>query len=196
MWMKVWRQVAVAVAAALPATAGAQRQLEQRHTVEVYAAQYALQSGFGIAKKDIGGFGLRYEFERFDPERPGRTLFDRTRGGVFATYTAKQGSPDATTLHVGVQTDASMLPRPFLGAVDPFISFGIGLFHTSQASVIPTTSQAKRISRTDFAFTPAVGTRHGVVNRAGVRLDLRPPFVFGLSTTANFVAEGGLYVSF
>jgi hypothetical protein len=199
MRMDAWRLAAAGAAAlamaGVPVGAGAQ--VRELRTVEAYAARYSLHAQLGSGRQDLDGFGLRLQFDRFDPERPGRTLFDRTRGGVFATYTAKQGTPNISTLHVGVQTDASVLPRPLAGVLDPFISFGIGLLHTSQETLVATTtSQGHRITRTDFAFTPAVGTRLGVVNRVGARVDLRAPFVFGASTTANFVAEGGLYVSF
>ncbi|AHG87972.1 hypothetical protein J421_0435 [Gemmatirosa kalamazoonensis] len=179
-----------------PAGAQAQRRLLERRSLEVFGARYALADKIGTDKSSLDGVGARLQFERYDPDRPARSLWGRTRGGLFAAYTTSQGRPELSTLHVGVQTDASVLPQPLGGAVDPFISFGIGVFHTSRQNLLTQIGNGRRIRRTDFAFTPAVGTRIGMVDRFGARVDLRAPFVFGTSTTANFVAEGGIYFSF
>ena len=185
MRMDVGRIAALsAVLAALaPAGAQAQRRSLERRTVELFGARYALADKIGTDKSSLDGLGARLQFERYDPDRPARSLWGRTRGGLFAAYTTSQGTPELSTLHVGVQTDASVL-------------FGIGLFHTSRQNLLTQIGNGRRIKRTDFAFTPAVGTRIGMVDRFGARVDLRAPFVFGTSMTANFVAEGGIYFSF
>lgn len=183
--------VAVAVA---PRHAAAQDALGFRYTLEAYAASYTLDDAIGTNKQNLGGFGARLTLNPREPDRPRATLADRAVGALFATYTAKQGSPDVSTLHVGAQTDASFLPRPLGGILDPFLSLGLGIFRTSRENLIA--PGGKRITRSDLAFSPAVGTRIHLGRGIGARGDLRAPLVFGTATTANFVAEGGLFVSF
>jgi hypothetical protein len=179
-----------------PMAAAAQRQVEEIRTVEAYAARYALDDRVGTSKQNLDGFGLRLMYERRDPARPAASFLDRARGGAFATYTTKQGSPNLSTLHLGLQTDLSFLQRPLGGVLDPFFSFGIGIFRTSRENLVTTTRAGKRIVESSFSFIPGLGTRIGIVDRLGARVDLRAPLLFGTSSTANFVGEGGLYVSF
>jgi hypothetical protein len=179
-----------------PSAAAAQRRGPERRTLEPFVARYSLDDRVGTSKQNLDAYGLRLQFERVDEGRPTRNLLDRTRGGVFATYSPKQGSPDLSTLFFGVQTDASILPTPLGGALDPFVSFGIGVFRTSRENVVTTNQTGKRIVQTAFSFIPAVGTRVGLIDRVGARVDLRAPFLFGSSTTANFVGEAGVYFSF
>jgi len=187
---------ALGVSTLAPVGAAAQRQIEEIRTVEAYAARYALDDRVGTNKQNLDGFGLRLMYERRDPARPATTFLDRARGGAFATYTTKQGSPNLSTLHLGLQTDLSFLQRPLGGVLDPFFSFGIGIFRSSRENLVTTTRAGKRIVESSFSFIPGLGTRIGLVDRFGARVDLRAPFLFGTSSTANFVGEGGLYVSF
>jgi hypothetical protein len=194
MGRQAWLGAVVILAA--PAGAAAQRRVEEIKTVEAYAARYALDNRVGTSKQNLDGFGLRLMYERRDPTRPAASFLDRTRGGAFATYTAKQGSPNLSTLHIGLQTDLSFLQNPLGGVIDPFFSFGIGIFRSSRENLVTSTRAGKRIVESDFALTPALGTRVGLLDRFGARLDLRMPFLFGTSATANFVGEGGVYFSF
>lgn len=188
----------VGIAALAPGAAAAQERggAVERRAVEVYAARYSLDDRVGTSKQLLDGYGVRVQFERVVPGQQTRSIWDRTRGGAFATYSPKQGSPDLSTLHVGLQTDGSLLQAPLGGALDPFVSFGIGVFRTSRENVVTTTRQGKRIVQTAFSFVLGTGARVGLVDRFGARLDLRAPFLFGSSTTANFVGEGGLYLTF
>jgi hypothetical protein len=186
-----------AAAVALPGRgAAAQRSgaTPFRHTLEAYVAQYSLDRRLGTNKRDLDGFGLRLTFQRPEAERTGRTVADRATGALFATYTPSQGDPKVSTLHAGAQTDVSILPRPVAGLLDPFASFALGVFYTSRANLVGT--GGGRIRRTDLALTPGIGTRLRFLEGIGARGDLRMPLVFGLATTANVVAEAGLYVSF
>ena len=187
---------ALGVLALAPMGAAAQRQVQEIRTIEAYAARYALDDRVGTNKQNLDGFGLRLMYERRDPARPATNFLDRARGGAFATYTTKQGSPNLSTLHLGLQTDLSFLQRPLGGVLDPFFSFGIGIFRSSRENLVTTTRVGKRIVESSFSFIPGLGTRIGIVDRFGARVDLRAPLLFGTSSTANFVGEGGLYVSF
>ena len=166
-----------------------------RYTVEGYLAQYALDDATNSNKQNVGGFGARVTFNRPTPSSGGRSIFDRITSNLFATYTAKQGTPSSTTLHVGGQADGAVLRSPLGGVLDPFVSVGIGIFRTSR-DIVGGPGGSNRITRSDLALTPGVGTRIRFFNGIGARGDLRAPFVFGFRTTANVVAEGGLYVSF
>jgi hypothetical protein len=166
-----------------------------RYTLEGYVAQYSLDDRIGTSKQNIGGGGLRLTFNRPEVPRAGRSIVDRATGNVFATYTPRQGTPSVSTLHYGVESDFPVLQHPAGGVLDPFFAFGLGLFHTSRENLVSTTSRG-RINRTDFAFTPALGTRVALARGTGLRGDVRMPVVFGTSTTANFVGEVGVYVSF
>jgi len=165
-----------------------------RYTVEGYLAQYSLDDRIGTDKQALGAFGARVMFVRPDPDRASRSMVDRAVGGVFATFSPNQGTPAINTLHIGVETDIPFVARPIGGHLDPFFGFGIGAFRTSRPNALA--GGPKRITRTDLAFTPALGTRIPFFSGIGARGDVRMPLVFGMSTTANFVAEGGLYVSF
>jgi hypothetical protein len=196
------RRTAVLVAAlgaAMPTLARAQTSTDgsqpYRFTVEGYLAQYWLDNGVAD-KQSLGGFGGRLMFNRSTPARAIRTLADRATVGVFATYTTGQGDPEVSTLHAGAEVDASLFDAPIAnGFLDPFVSIGAGFYRVS-ADLPATAGSGDRRVRTDFALTPAAGTRVPFFNGIGARGDLRLPIIFGNSTSVNFVAEGGLYVSF
>jgi hypothetical protein len=55
----------------------------------------------------------------------------------------------------------------------------------------------RSVTSSDFAVTPAVGTRIPFFSGIGFRGDLRSPIVFSDGDTrVHFLAEGGIYVSF
>lgn len=165
-----------------------------RYVVEGYLAQYQLADRLATAtKQDFGGFGLRVAFNPPDPDRAARSLVDRAAGSLFATYTTKQGTPDVSTLHVGLQTDFSILPRPLGGHLDPFFGLSLGIFRTSRENIVNANG---RVNHSDLALSPGAGVRIPFFNGVGLRGDVRAPLVFGTSTTASVVYEGGLYLSF
>jgi hypothetical protein len=179
-------------AAAQPAPEGASG---ARFAVEGYLAHYSLDDRVAVGKQSLGAFGLRLTFIHPEPAATSRPMVDRLTGGFFATFSPNQGRPSVNTLHVGVETIMPFLARPAGGHLDPFASFGLGIFRTSSENQLTTTG-AGRINRSDLAFTPALGTRIALFDGIGARADLRAPLLFGPAITANFVAEGGLYVSF
>jgi hypothetical protein len=161
-----------------------------RFTAELYLAQYSFDNPGGGDREGLGGFGGRLMFNRSTASEALRTFFTRASGGVFATYTTKD---DASTLHYGVQGDVALFPAPIArGFLDPFVSVGLGGFRTSVNNPLG----EGNIVNTDLAFTPAAGTRIPLFNGISFRGDLRVPVIFGESTTVNFVAEGGLSLSF
>jgi len=162
-----------------------------RFTAEVYLAQYSLDNaGADGDREGLGGFGGRLMFNRSTASDALRTFFTRASGGVFATYTNQD---DFSTLHYGVQGDVALFPAPVArGFLDPFISLGVGAFRTSSDF----TGGEGSVVNTDFAITPAAGTRIPFFSGISFRGDLRAPIIFGESTTVNFVAEGGLSLSF
>ncbi|MBV9881330.1 MAG: hypothetical protein JO180_12575 [Gemmatirosa sp.] len=166
-----------------------------RYSVEGYLAQYALDDKTNSNSQSIGGFGLRLMAYRGASAAGGRGALDRASTSVFATFTPDQGTPKGNSIHVGAAIDVPFFRAPLGGVLDPFASVGLGVFHTSR-DVPNTTGGSGRLRRSDLALTPGVGTRIPFFNGIGARADLRAPIVFGFQTTANFVAEGGLYVSF
>jgi hypothetical protein len=198
----VWRIVAALAAAAwtaLPA-APAAAQVDGRggpprfrYSLEGYVSQYRLDQQLGTNKSSLGGFGLRLVYNRDTPDRESTTILDRADGSLFATYTTKQGSPDLSTLHVGLQTDFAILPTPLGGRLDPFVGLSIGVFRTSREDIV---TRRGRVNRSDLAVSPGAGLRIPFLDGVGARGDVRVPLVFGTTTTANVVAEAGLYFSF
>jgi hypothetical protein len=196
------RQLAVAAVTATvvahPAAAHAQDTpagvRPSRFTVEGYVAPARLDGGVVAGtRSSVGGYGARVMFNRSTPAAALRTFFDRASVGAFTTFTARQGNLDASTVHYGVQADVSLFPAPrYRGTLDPFVSVGLGALRTSSTVA----GRAGRVVNTDLAFTPAVGTRLGLLPGIGFRGDLRLPLVFGNSTTVNPVVEGGIYLSF
>lgn len=197
-WRRVIAGIGVLAASVAPSVAWAQPKKsgdDFRYSIEGYLAEYSIDDKLGNDRSSHGGFGARVLINRPDPDRAEpHSVVDRAVGGFFATFTPNQGTPSLNTLHVGFETDVPFLLRPAAGHFDPFFGVGIGVFRTSRPNLLA--GGTKRINRSDLAFTPAVGTRIPFFNGIGARGDLRMPIVFGLSTTANFVAEGGLYVSF
>ena len=160
-----------------------------RFTIEGLVAQNYVDGGLvpGNNKNTLGGYGVRVLFNRSTPAATLRSFAERASVGAFAVFTGGQGDLDATTQHLGVQADVSMLPRAaFRGTVDPFFSLGLGGFRAKSGSV----------SNTDLAVSPAIGTRFSLIQGFGFRGDLRAPIVFGDKTTINGVAEGGVFLSF
>jgi hypothetical protein len=161
-----------------------------RFTAEVYLAQYSFDNTAGGERQGLGGFGGRLMFNRSTAAQALRTFFTRASGGVFTTYTNQD---DFSTLHYGVQGDVALFPAPVArGFLDPFISVGLGGFRTSTDNP----NGEGSIVNTDLAITPAAGTRIPLFSGMSFRGDLRVPVIFGASTTVNFVAEGGLSLSF
>ena len=145
----------------------------------------------GTADRTLGGYGVRVMFNRSTPAATLRSFFGRSSVGAFATFTSGQGELDASTQHVGVQADFGLFNAPiFRGTLDPFVSLGAGYLRTAYDGAV------SRVSNTDLAFTPAIGTRVPLFSGIGFRGDLRAPIVFGNRTTVNPVAEGGIYLSF
>jgi hypothetical protein len=181
------------VLAAGPAIAGAQDTPEgvrpYRFTVSGHLANYWLDRGEGGDRASVGGYGVRVMFNRSDVARAARTFFDRASAGAFATFTAEQDG--VSTQNLGGQVDVSLFSAPVArGFLDPFISLGAGVLRSSYEN--------DRIeATTDFAITPAAGTRIPFFSGLGFRGDLRAPIVFSDGNTqVNFLAEGGIYISF
>lgn len=165
-----------------------------RFTAELYLAQYSLDNAAADGgRSGLGGFGGRLMFNRSTASDALRTFFTRASGGVFATLTSGKGESDLSTQHFGVQGDVALFPAPVArGYLDPFISLGLGGFRTS----VDNEAGEGRLVNTDLAITPAAGTRIPLFSGISFRGDLRAPIIFGESTSVNFVAEGGLSLSF
>jgi hypothetical protein len=182
---------AVALATA-PLAAHAQEAGPQpyRFTVEGYLANYWFDRGGSADRASVGGYGVRVMFNRSTVAAAARSFFDRASAGAFATFTSRQDN--VSTQHIGGQVDVALLPTPIArGFIDPFVSLGAGVLRTS------TDAPGSNGSSTDFAVTPAAGTRIPLFSGIGFRGDLRVPIVFSDGDTrAHFLAEGGLYISF
>jgi len=115
----------------------------------------------------------------------------RRRAGVFADYTAEQGSPEGSTLHSGIEGQSSLFPFPLArGTIDPVVSLGAGIMRSTVD--LPSGD----VNTNDVVITPGSGVRIPLISGFGLRGDLRLPIVFGDNTTANLVASGGGYLSF
>jgi hypothetical protein len=197
--MPTSRSLAAAVAAGMLAFASAPAAAQNtstgvqayRFTVEGYLANYWLDRGGDLDRASVGGYGARVMFNRSTPADVARTFFNRSSVGAYATLTAKQDN--VTTQNLGVELDVPLLPTAIAGGrLDPFVSLGAGVLRSKS-------DQASGDSRTttDFTIIPAAGTRIPFFSGIGFRGDLRLPIVFSDGNTQlNFLAEGGVYVSF
>ena len=176
--------------------AAAQRQVEEIRTVEAYAARYSLDDRVGTSKQNLDGFGLRLMYERRDPARPATTFLDRARGGRLRDLHHQAGLAEPE--HPAPRpADRPELPaEPARRRARPVLLVRHRNLRTSRENLVTSTRAGKRIVESSFSFIPGLGTRIGCVDRFGARVDLRAPLLFGTSATANFVGEGGLYVSF
>ena len=194
--MRMLRPLAAAVAAGLlaigaaPAPARAQETptgvQPYRFTVEGYLANYWLDRGEAAGSRaSVGGYGARVMFNRSTASAVARTFFQRASAGVYGTFTTKQNG--VSTQNLGAQVDASLFPTAIAGGrLDPFLSLGAGGYRIAGGPD----------NKTNFVLTPAVGTRIPFFSGIGFRGDLRAPIVFGTDAQVNFLAEGGVYVSF
>jgi hypothetical protein len=192
--MRMLRPLAAAVAAGLlaigAAPAGAQETptgvQPYRFTVEGYLANYWLDRGEAAGSRaSVGGYGARVMFNRSTASAVARTFFQRASAGVYGTFTTKQNG--VSTQNIGGQVDASLFPTAIAaGRLDPFLSLGAGGYRIAGGPD----------NKTNFVLTPAVGTRIPFFSGIGFRGDLRAPIVFGTDAQVNFLAEGGVYVSF
>ena len=196
--MTLRRLIPAIAALALSTAAQAQDtpvgQRPYRFTVEGYLSQARFDGAtVGRGERNLGGYGARVMFNRSTPAATVRSFFNRASVGAFATFTSSQGALDASTTHIGAETDVSLFPTPiFRGTLDPFVSVGAGLLRSAHDVSVG----GARLTNNDFAFTPGLGTRLGFPGGFGFRGDLRAPIVFGNSTSINPVAEGGVYLSF
>ena len=162
-----------------------------RFTVEGYLSQQWVKSDATNKYDGLGGVGARVMFGHSDATKVVSTFFQRARAGAFVTYFGKQGGNDLSAFHIGGQADFPLLATP-MAYLDPFVSLGLGVFHTS----VDGAAAGTNITSNDFAFTPAVGTLIPITGAIKFRGDLRDAIVFGDKTTNNFVAEGGISIGF
>ena len=179
------------VALATPAAAQDANVQAYRFTVEGYLANYWLDRGGDLDRASVGGYGARVMFNRSTPADVARTFFNRSSVGVYATFTAEQDR--VSTQNLGVQLDVPLFPTAIAaGRLDPFVSLGAGVLRSKAEQ---TTGEDR--TTTDFTIIPAAGTRIPFFSGMGFRGDLRLPVVFSDGNTQlNFLAEGGIYVSF
>jgi hypothetical protein len=163
-----------------------------RFTVEGYLSQQWVKSDVTDKYDGVGGVGARVMFGHSDATKVVSTFFQRARAGAFVTYFAKQGGSDLTAFHIGGQADFPLLATP-MAYLDPFVSLGAGVFHTSVNGATAGTNTTSN----DFALTPAVGTLIPITGAIKFRGDLRDAIIFGQNRKSNnFVAEGGISVGF
>ena len=162
-----------------------------RFTVEGYLANYWLDRGGDLDRASVGGYGARVMFNRSTAAAVARSFFNRASAGAYATFTAEQDR--VSTQNLGVQVDVALFPTAIAsGRLDPFLSLGAGVLRSKAEQ---TTGDDR--TTTDFTIIPAAGTRIPFFSGIGFRGDLRMPIVFSDGNTQlNFLAEGGLYVSF
>jgi hypothetical protein len=195
--MRTLRLAAAATAATLLSASAAAAQdtptgvQPYRFTVEGYLANYWLDRGESLDRASVGGYGARVMFNRSTPATVARTFFSRASVGAYATFTAEQDR--VSTQNLGVQLDVPIFPMAIAaGRLDPFISLGAGVLR-SKAELL----NDVEATNTDFTIIPAAGTRIPFFSGIGFRGDLRAPIVFSDGNTQlNFLAEGGIYISF
>jgi Outer membrane protein beta-barrel domain len=178
----------------------AQAQEEQtmgpsRISIEGYLTEYSFDVPNGD-RNSMGGVGVRAMLGRGDVTKSMKGLFNRARAGVFLTYTGEQDN--VKTWHVGGQADIPLFAAPVVnGYVDPFVSLGLGGFHTSldvpASTEIPNGFSA---TSTDFALSPGIGSLFPLFGAIALRGDIRDVIIFGDNTTNNWEFSGGLSVGF
>ena len=162
-----------------------------RFTVEPYLSQAWTKNDVTDKYNGTGGFGARVMFGHSTASNALSTIFNRARAGAFVTYA--QGDADVKQYHYGVQGDFPLLAAPGAAGfpLDPFVSLGLGIIHTT----IPF-GPGTNLTSNDFALTPAIGTLIPITGEIKFRGDLRDAIVFGDNTTNNFIAEGGISIGF
>lgn len=182
---------AASLCAAAPAAAQDPTVQAYRFTVQGYLANYWLDRGGDLDRASVGGYGARVMFNRSTPADVARTFFNRSSVGAYATITSEQDR--VSTQNLGVQLDVPLFPTAIAaGRLDPFVSLGAGVLRSSAEQL-----SGDDRTTTDFTIIPAAGTRIPFFSGIGFRGDLRLPIVFSDGNTQlNFLAEGGIYVSF
>lgn len=191
--------VIAALACAPFAAAHAQNQPDpynpSRFSVEPYLSQMWSKNDVSDEYDTAGGFGVRVMFGHSTASQALSTFFNRARAGAFVSYANNIGDAEASITHYGVQADFPLLAAPSSATtgffIDPFISLGAGLFHTSADAPGGTNTTSN-----DFSLIPAVGIQLPITGAIKFRGDLRDAIVFGNSTTNNFIAEGGISIGF
>ena len=185
--------LAAPVARAQSATPAAET---ESSSLEIYAAHSWFDAQGTGSRPTLGGVGgrLMTTFGRHNSMTGGGSWFTRSAFGVFATYTAKQNDNQMTTIHYGAQVDAHLLPTPLEHVLDPFVSLGVGGFRTKVENT--GLLGGGSVTNTDLAITPALGSHFHLTPNIAIRGDLRDVIIFGDKTTNNYVAEGGLSLSF
>lgn len=193
--MRTIRRLAAASAALLAGATAASAQeatgvQPYRFSVEGYLANYWLDRGGDLDRANVGGYGVRMMFHRSTPAEVARTFFSRASVGAYATFTSEQDR--VSTQNLGVQLDVPLFATAIAsGRLDPFVSLGAGVFRNKSEQ------PGGDVTTTDFTIIPAAGTRIPFFSGIGFRGDLRAPIVFSDGNTQlNFLAEGGIYVSF
>lgn len=166
-----------------------------RFTVEPYLSQSWTKNDVTDEYDGAGGFGVRALFGHSDPAKALSTFFDRSLFGAYLTYANNIGDADASQLHYGVEADFPLFaaPRtPNTGfRIDPFVSIGAGILHSSVDL-----GNGTNLTSNDFTLTPAIGTFLPITGEIKFRGDLRDAIAFGDNTTNNFIAEGGISIGF
>lgn len=166
-----------------------------RFTVEPYLSHTWLDTDVGD-REGLGGFGARVMFGHSSASNALSTVFNRARVGAFLTYHAEQKDFNLSAIHYGVEADFPLLAAPRDAGtplmLDPFVSLGAGIFHTSVDA-----GEGTNLTSNDFALTPAAGILIPITGEIKFRGDLRDAIVFGQgSTSNNFVLEGGISIGF
>ena len=159
-------------------------------TVELYAAAYSSETALTGSRTGRGGIGLRLMFGLGPTPIPAHSILQRTKVGAFIMYTASSDN-NPKVWNVGAEGDLPIFRAPLARWLDPFVSVGLGWFRAS-------VGQGNGLTLVDshFAATPGAGALFRITDRVHLRGDLRMPIVFGSATRLQYVAEGGLAVSF
>lgn len=162
--------------------------------IGVHGTHYSLQGREGQDRASLNGWGGKLLINLAPFSGPGNNLLDNTVIGFFM----QGGSGDgASVLHSGAEVDVHFVHNPIEGAIDPFVTLGVGRF---RIRAVGAESQFGSGSEANLALSPGLGVRIPVRGLVELRADVRDVIVLigelQGGTAHNFEATAGLNFRF
>jgi hypothetical protein len=171
--------------------------VNSRPALEGFYTQIRFDANGTALHADGIGAKLMWSPSAFDTTES--SFFGRTSLGLYGMYTPAQSfTPGLRFSSVGVGAVAELRPfvSPLASRIDPFVSVGAGVLHTSvDRTVSPAPSPLLDRSRSVFTVAPGVGARVMLTPSAAVQGEVRDLMTFRGDTRHNVAFGAGLRLS-